>query len=310
MTGLEHPLKKSYIPGVSLIMPVFNGAQYLEAAIQSIIAQDFVDWELICVDDGSTDQSAAIMNRYVSLDSRIRFLQNVKNIGLPATLNCGFAVAQGDLHSWTSDDNILKPNMLSRLVGELNNNKNLDIVYAGYSVINETDEINRYVKPRPIEDRWFCNPVGAAFLYRREVTEVLEGYDVTLFGAEDYDFWMRAARHFIMRPIDEDLYLYRRHHNSLTNSLSSEIRQKVALVVERELQYVDNNQLRARAYLQMILSDWQEIGWLMTWRAFVSSPVETFRKVPKLIWHLLRVIWHRSRKTFALGKSNKVQHNE
>jgi len=304
MNGSEDPPKMGHVPSVSLIMPVFNGAQYLEAAIQSIIAQDFVDWELICVDDGSIDQSAAIMNRYVSLDSRIRFFQNEKNIGLPATLNCGFAVARGDLHSWTSDDNILKPQILSRLAAELNSDKDLDIVYGGYSVINEADEISRYVEPRPIEDRWFCNPVGAAFLYRRKVTEVLEGYDVSLFGAEDYDFWMRAARHFTMRPIDEDLYLYRRHQESLTNSLSSEIRHKVALVVERELQSVDDRQLRARAYLQLVLSDWPAIGWRMTWRAFVSSPVETFRKLPKLVWHLFRVILHRSRKTFAQGKSN------
>ncbi len=292
-------------PRVSMIMPVYNGADYLEQAIQSMIAQDFEDWELLCIDDGSRDESAAIMAKYAAEDGRIRHLSNEHNIGLPATLNCGFAKAHGELHSWTSHDNILRPNMLSTLVAKLDEQPEVDIVYAGYSIISGSDKVTRYVAPRPIEDRWFCNPVGAAFLYRRDVTDKLGGYDVSLFGAEDYDYWMRAARQFKLQPVETDLYLYRRHEDSLTNTRSRDIKKKVAYVLQRELEDVPDLRLRARALLQLVTSDWLHIEWRLAWLAFTSSPIETFRQFPKLIWHMARVIWHSTRRKIVSGSQEK-----
>jgi glycosyltransferase involved in cell wall biosynthesis len=278
------------IPRVSMVMPVFNGALYLAAALDSVLAQDFQDFELICLNDGSTDATAEILTTYADKDARIIYQDNPANIGLPATLNAGFAIASGDYHSWTSHDNLLRPDMLSTLVGGLDADASVGVVYAGYSVIDGDGRILRYHPPRPAAERWFGNPVGAAFLYRREVTEKLGGYDESLFGAEDYDFWLRAARQFKFQSVDRDLYFYRRHDASLTNKKSMQIKDLVAAVVVRELEAVPDGKLRAEALLNLVLTDHVKFRSRLIGKAFVASPITAMTKLPALAYHLAKVL--------------------
>ncbi len=287
------PSNSSRDPLVTIVMPVYNGARYLDGAIRSVLQQEYCEWELICVDDGSTDGSDAIIVGHAVADSRIRHLSNGRNLGLPASLNRGFAEARGKLHSWTSDDNILRPNMLAELVERLERDPDIGVVYAGYSVIDDAENILRYIPPRPMEDRWYGNPVGAAFLYRQDVTEKLGGYDETLFGAEDYDYWMRAAHHFQMKPVDTDLYLYRRHERSLTDQRSEEIRKLVSSVLVRELEHVDDKALRAKALVQRILSNWYHFDVNLLGKAFAYHPATVLKASPQLTVDLARAIWHR-----------------
>jgi glycosyltransferase involved in cell wall biosynthesis len=77
------------VPRISMIMPVYNGADYLAAALDSVLAQSFVDFELICLDDGSKDATPAILAEYAARDTRILHIRNTTNVGLPATLNKG-----------------------------------------------------------------------------------------------------------------------------------------------------------------------------------------------------------------------------
>src|SRR3546814_9290844 len=88
-----------------MVMPVHNGARWLADAIESVLAQDFGDFELILVDDASRDGSPAIMADAAARDPRVRLLRLDATVGLPAALNHGFAAARGALHSWTSDAN-------------------------------------------------------------------------------------------------------------------------------------------------------------------------------------------------------------
>ena len=185
------------------MLPVHNGARYLEQALESVGAQTLTDWELIAVDDASSDDTAAMLGAAAARDPRIRPIRNPTNRGLPASLNIGFAAARGRLHSWTSDDNLLDPAMLSRLAQALEREE-ADAVYAGYRVIDSAGEVRRHVAARPIAERLFGNVIGAAFLYRAELWRALGGYDETLFGSEDYDFWLRAARRFRFVPVAEE----------------------------------------------------------------------------------------------------------
>ena len=276
-------------PRVSMVMPVFNGAQYLAAALDSVLAQDFQDFELICLNDGSNDATPDILAEYAAKDRHIAYRDNPSNIGLPATLNAGFAIARGDYHSWTSHDNLLRPDMLSTLVEVLDADMSVGVAYAGYSVIDGDGELLRYHPPRPPEARWFSNPVGAAFLYRRQVTEALGGYDESLFGAEDYDFWLRAARAFKLQPIDRDLYQYRRHHASLTSQKSGQIKDLVAEVILRELRDMPDGKLRAEALLNLVLTDNAKFRGGLIGKAFAASPTAVMPKLPALAYHLARV---------------------
>lgn len=84
-------------PLVSIVLPVYNGEKYLASAIESILAQSYRNWELILVNDCSTDRSLEIMENYAGKDARIRVVQNAENLKLPRSLNAGFAEAKGNI---------------------------------------------------------------------------------------------------------------------------------------------------------------------------------------------------------------------
>ena len=97
------------MPKISVVLPVYNGEAYLKDAIKSILNQTFQDFELIIVDDCSTDRTTEIVKRYVDCDSRIILIQNKVNLKLPESLNKGFSHATGDYWTWTSCDNLYMP---------------------------------------------------------------------------------------------------------------------------------------------------------------------------------------------------------
>ncbi|WP_281356191.1 glycosyltransferase family 2 protein [Sphingomonas lacunae] len=281
-------------PSVSIVMPVYNGQTYLKSAINSVLRQSFTDFELICVDDGSTDRSPRILAAMAKRDCRIRIVTQ-PNAGLPAALNRGFAEAVGHLHSWTSDDNMLRPNMLATLVEALKSKPDSDIVYAGYTVIDAQGRFIRYQPPANPEERLFTNPVGAAFLYRREVTRALGGYDETLSGAEDYDFWLRAARQFTMTPVHQDLYLYRRHAASMTDTRMKRIKSLVARLILRETQLIGEPELRARALMVQLRADTLTFRCKLLQEAWKAHRMTVVRQLPQLSYHIARTVKHRIR---------------
>ncbi|WP_417238892.1 glycosyltransferase family 2 protein [Bizionia sp.] len=157
---------------VSIILPVFNGEQFLAQSIDSCLKQSYCNIELIIVNDASTDGSYSIIEKFANTDNRIRVINNANNRKLPASLNIGHRVANGSLMTWTSDDNIYTPNAIEEMVNGMGNNK-ADIVYSNFYHIDEHDTIIGsyvYCKTRTI---LLDNIVGACFLYRKKVYEGL-----------------------------------------------------------------------------------------------------------------------------------------
>ena len=89
---------------ISIVLPVYNGEQYIDKAVESIIGQTYKNWELILVNDCSTDHTLEILEEYAGKDVRIRIINNTHNLKLPASLNVGFENAKGRYLTWTSDD--------------------------------------------------------------------------------------------------------------------------------------------------------------------------------------------------------------
>jgi glycosyltransferase involved in cell wall biosynthesis len=205
------------------VLPIHDGARYLAGTIESVLAQTLASWELILVDDASTDATPALAAEFSARDPRIRCVTHETNRGLPAALNSGFAEARGELFSWTSDDNLYRPNAFEIMEGFLRANAGVDLVYADATAI---DAEGRPLGPMPageVEDLPFGNQVGACFLYRRRVHEALGGYDERRFLVEDYDFWLRAAARFRIAPLHRDLYQFRFHSSSLTETRRAEV---------------------------------------------------------------------------------------
>lgn len=265
-------------PAVSLVLPVHNGERYLREALDSIFAQSFADFELIAVDDCSTDRSAAILAEYGAREPRMRVLTNTVNLKLPASLNRGFAEARGKWFGWTSDDNILRPNMLARLLEAARAHPDCDVIYSDYVVIDDRGNAVERRTVAPAEDLVLGNVVGCSFLYRAEVDRALGGYDENLFGLEDYDFWLRAAPRFRFHPLHEDLYLYRRHAGSLTSERGRQIRKMTARLMKREIDALPAGPRRAAAYVNLCCRDPYTLRSWLLWLALRDDPATLKRE--------------------------------
>ncbi|MBQ3039436.1 MAG: glycosyltransferase [Alphaproteobacteria bacterium] len=223
------------MPRVSIVLPCYNGARFLSQSINSILSQTFSDWELIIVNDCSTDTTLDIANEYARQDKRICVVNNQTNQKLPASLNIGFKKATGEYLTWTSDDNIAKSNWLDVLVNYLDTNPDTDMVSANMDIIDENgrllDEFASGAR-RPQDLSYKCN-VGAAFMYRRSIAELVGEYDTNTFCAEDYDYWCRIALNGRLDYIKDNIYQYRTNSDSLTATQQPRIRQKTALIQQK-----------------------------------------------------------------------------
>ena len=211
------------IPKISIVLPVHNGMRFLPQAIRSVQEQTCRDWELIIVDDASSDRTPEIIIDACRMDERIRSVRHEQNRRLPAALNTGFALARGEYLTWTSDDNLYRPEALCEMAAVLDMQAKVDIVYAGRTYIDDNGCAIQFQPAEPPELMADHNPVGACFLFRRCVHESLGGYDEKLFLVEDYDFWLRASCWFRYLALNKDLYFYRHHEASLTGTRRDEI---------------------------------------------------------------------------------------
>lgn len=206
-------------PLISIVLPVYNGARYLPESLASVVAQTYPHWELVCVDDTSTDATPDILAQWAAREPRIRVIRHETNKRLPGALNTGFAAARGDLLTWTSDDNHYRPQALERLAAQLVDDPALGFVYSDYALMDEDGQMTGLVTPPAPEGLIFAKEGLPSFLYRRSVYERVGDYASDLFLAEDYDYWLRVlASGARMRPLHETLYEYRRHAQSLTDT--------------------------------------------------------------------------------------------
>lgn len=211
---------------VSIVLPTYNGEKFLENSIKSVINQTYQNWELIIVNDASTDNTAEILKKYSKLNSKIRVITNEKNRKLPASLNIGFKEARGEYFTWTSDDNMYKNNALEYMVNYLTNHPLADLVSCNFDFIKENGEFEKEFvtnqERSAVRLAYGCN-VGACFMYRRQIAEKVGDYDTKMFCAEDYDYWCRIALAGTIDYVNENLYIYRRNSKSLTATKSKRI---------------------------------------------------------------------------------------
>ncbi len=218
---------------VSVVLPVYNCEKYLPDAITSVLEQTYKNFELIIVDDGSSDMSGKIADDFALVDDRIKVIHQ-SNMKLPSALNTGFKEAKGEFLTWTSADNIMLPGCIELLASELIKNRGYDMVYGNMRLIDENGELLRgkgwYEYP-PLSGNVILpdstsllnivanNTIGAAFMYRRGVFALIDGYSDYLFTLEDYDYFMRINALFTIKHIlqKKPVYEYRMHKNSLTS---------------------------------------------------------------------------------------------
>lgn len=213
---------------ISIVLPTYNGSQYLRQAIESCLKQTHTNIELIIVNDGSDDTTEEIIESYS--DRRIIYLKHNTNLNLPNALNTGFRQATGKYFTWISDDNYYAPNALAKMLAYLCTYRK-DFVYADfYKFDYQTPDCLTLVNMPNQQCLQQINSVGPCFLYSRQVWETTGLFDPEMFLSEDYDYWIRVAKNFTMEHLPEPLYFYRNHPKSLTTRKLQEIRIKGLLV--------------------------------------------------------------------------------
>lgn len=209
---------------ISIVLPVYNGEKYLRESIESILSQTYKSWELIIVDDCSTDSSAEIAREYVNRDERVHYYRNENNLRLPRNLNRGFKLARGNYLTWTSDDNRFKSTALEKMYYALESKKDAQFVFASCRVIDGEGKPIEYMMVDNKRKKQIIghNVVGACFMYTRKVYEEIGEYDPEFVLVEDYDYWQRISAKFNVVTINEILYEYRWHAGALTSTLRKE----------------------------------------------------------------------------------------
>lgn len=198
------------VPVVSVIMPCYKQAEFLREAVESVVAQTFTDWELIVVDDGSPDDTAATAEAIIAEHPgrAIRLLRK-PNGGVSEARNAGIRMARGAYILPLDADDMIRPTMLEKTVRLLDSNRDVDIAYTDithFGAVDRTIQAAEFDATKiPINNQLNC-----CSLYRREAWERSGGYRSLYWGYEDWDFWvgcaaagLRAAR------FPESLLLYR-----------------------------------------------------------------------------------------------------
>ena len=202
-------------PIVSIILPVFNRSGYLNRCINSVLTQSFKNWELIAIDDGSTDDSLNILREFASKYKNIKVLTQ-QNMKLPLTRNRGIKESAGKYITFLDSDDMYTENHLEVRLNFMKKNKETDLIHGGIKIIG-----NEYVRDKnnPAE---FINlsdcAIGATFFGRRKVFTTLNGFKNIPYS-EDSEFLERAEKIFKIRKVDFRTYIYyRKVKDSITNS--------------------------------------------------------------------------------------------
>jgi teichuronic acid biosynthesis glycosyltransferase TuaG len=213
------------VPAVSVITPAFNAGTFVHEAIESVRAQTYADWELLVIDDGSTDATAAVVESHCQRDGRIRLIRQ-ENHGPAAARNAGMRAAQGTFFAFLDSDDAWDPEYLScqlevfqkhpdsalvagvaRFRGGPRDGAPMRAFTPGYPVLTLADVL--------ADD----TAVFIMTIFRRVVFETIGGMDEAQWLSEDYDFWLRAAAAgFVIRRNSRPLGRYRVRDGSLSRN--------------------------------------------------------------------------------------------
>jgi glycosyltransferase involved in cell wall biosynthesis len=209
-------------PQVTVLMSVYNGEKYLRQAVDSVLAQTFRDFELLIVDDCSTDSTAEILKSYH--DSRIRIVSNNENSGPYKSAQIGLGLARGKYVARLDADDIALPNRLEKQYARLESEPDLAVCASSYEVIDENGDVKRIAKAYFSGDKLYYYLSFANFLahstvlFRRDAILALGGYDETLRAAGDYDLWHRVSRVAKMVRMEDVLVKWREHSESISST--------------------------------------------------------------------------------------------
>jgi len=225
-------------PKVTVLIPVYNGEKYLHGAITSILAQTFTDFELLIVDDGSTDKTVQVVGEYA--DPRVRLLRNPKNMGPCATRNNGLRAAKGEYVAMLDCDDIATPNRLAEQVAFLDSHPEFGLIGSFVEMIDFEGRVfgvaffrqtSEEIPPTLLFNNCFAHSTVMA---RRELF-LGEPYREDVFFSEDYELWVRMVKKWKVWNLPKILVRYRLHPTSTGQANKPKMREMIRRILASQL---------------------------------------------------------------------------
>jgi len=215
-------------PKVTVMVANYNGADYLEACLQSINAQTFTDYEILLIDDGSTDNSREIYGGFLEKNKKLRVMELGTNHGLTYVRHVGLSEAKGEYVAILDADDVALPQRLQRQVAYLEHHKEVVLLGSYYGIINSDGKIHRAKKRVPLRDaeiRWRMT-LGNCFIhstvmYRRSAAQRCGGYNREILRGEDMELSSKIITLGKAAAIPQVLAYWRRHPASMTRSINN-----------------------------------------------------------------------------------------
>jgi glycosyltransferase involved in cell wall biosynthesis len=230
------------MPLVSVLMAVYNADRYVATTIESILAQSWTDFELIIINDGSTDRSASILDHYASQDARLRVLHR-ENQGIPCTRNQLVRLAEAELLAWIDADDVALPDRLALQVEFMQQHPAVVCLGSSFELIDARGRRLTHLQV-PLTDMEIQPQLlaGHAALFqpcamlRRSVVQQVGGYDESMGQAEDLDLWLRLGEVGQLANLPHCLIQYRLHADSVSEQDCQFQRQKALEACQRAWQ--------------------------------------------------------------------------
>ncbi|NUN69984.1 MAG: glycosyltransferase [Bacteroidetes bacterium] len=210
---------KEKFPLVSVIVPSYNQAEWLPMTLQSILDQTYPHWEAVVVNDGSTDGTRAVIDRFAAMDSRIRPVHKT-NGGISSALNAGIDAAQGEYFCWLSSDDLYAPHKLERQIAEIRSTTaNLGILFSKFDHIDTNGTVIPVREEKPFTDGLefpqflrYDYIDGCTVMIPMTVMRRLGGFNVQFKHAQDTELWFRCASKGYRFQYTSEVLTYRRIH--------------------------------------------------------------------------------------------------
>lgn len=208
------------MPEISIIVPTYNYAHFIVDCLESIFSQTYKDFEVIVVDDGSTDDTAQVLEKY---KGRIRYIHQ-ENRGLPAARNTGIRAAQGEYLAFLDSDDLWLPNKLDEQIRVLRNDADMGIIFSDASAFNERGVMRESILKEENICTGFCFQrlfmgnylVMPTVMIRKRCLEKSGLFDESLTAVEDYDLWLRISLYYKIGFVSKILAQYRVHPSNMS----------------------------------------------------------------------------------------------
>lgn len=270
---------------VSVVMAAKNYARFIREAVDSVRAQTRTDWELLVIDDGSSDDTPAVVRPYLS-DSRVRYFRS-DTLGQPRAKNLGVALARGRFVAFLDADDAWEPTKLDKQLS-LFDAPEVGVAFCARSLMDEEGRAlptrdpgappTGFVLPQMFTQNFVC---FSSCVVRREVFARVGGFGPQWDLAIDYDFWLRVAAHYQFAHVNEQLVRYRTGHGNLSKRLRDRVDTALSIMHRAETRYGAAESVPPEVIAEGYASTCRTLGYVTR----ASEPREAVR------WYLRALKW-------------------